>query len=367
MNPETFLDEFEAYCTTHKYKTDDTVIRNEMISAALLSCLAITDNKKRIQVHIEKLIEHQHPDGYWIEYAYDKQDMPVGFYGCVPTAIAIFALCESYQKLDDKSILFAAIRGADYLYSTERNGNFLKSKINKADVINTNMLAALALLKCANLLEIPAKRKELYIGAAHRSIRRSYASQHSNGAYPYTYGGITVPFLYHLMTLSLLIACDQISTNTDLALRQSIISGLRFSQKIIKNNAIRWEKERFKEKSGAIWTYGWLHHIATAYPNYISSTISRSILDTSKNGILPKDVLHNTTQHPFYSGLTIPGLYQSLYQKRKNSKRNILSIIVLSIAKIPARIHRIRILLAIIRRKATSIKRFDPGAIEHYT
>src|SRR3989344_205578 len=182
----------QAY-VNEKNKMQDN-LRNKSrieIPAALSLELFKQGEIQKAEKLLDIIIKEQDSQGYWLEYSYEKDEEEVGYYGAIPTTFCIFALIEGYSKTKDKKYLISAIKGCDYLYSVEKNGYFLKASINKADVINTNLMCALALIETSKAMNKKSRRNEIYISAAARTIRRSINSQHLNGAYPYTSYGLT--------------------------------------------------------------------------------------------------------------------------------------------------------------------------------
>jgi len=215
-------------------------------------------NKKFITHLLNLILKEQANDGYWFEFSYEPEEEKVGYYGAVPTAICILALVEGCKVFKNEKYLLAAIKGCDHLYSTERKGKFLKAKINKHHVLNTNLLCGLALIETANIMNQKSRRKPLYVWATSRAIKRTIESQWLSGAFPYTYAGLGIPFLYHCMTLALLIALHEYFNHP--IVYCAIKRGIRFLEKrvIDKEGTVRWEKENFHDKTGAMWIYGWI-------------------------------------------------------------------------------------------------------------
>jgi len=206
------------------------------ISAAIV---VATDDKKLLKKHADIILKNQ-TNGYWLEYSYEKSEPAVGYYGAIPTSFCIIALTKAYAVLKEESYLHAAIKAADYLSDKETNGYFFKAGNNKSDVVNTNLMAGISLLKVSKILPKKSRRIHIYEAACVRTIRRALTSQHWNGAYPYTSFGITVPFLYHAMTLAQLTYLA--SDFNDSLLNYSIKKGLNYLKKITKNGKIDWNK-----------------------------------------------------------------------------------------------------------------------------
>ena len=167
--------------------------------------LLVSDINPSLQERVfQELISFQNKDGYWDEYPYEGDGLNVGFYGAITTCFCVVGLIKSYNETKNNKLLESAVKACDWLYQQESNGFFKKSKINRSDVLNTNILCAYSLLYCSSVLEKESSRIELYNSAANRAILRVIRSQNLNGSFPYLTGGLTVPFLYHFMTLAIL-------------------------------------------------------------------------------------------------------------------------------------------------------------------
>ncbi|NQZ85925.1 MAG: hypothetical protein HRU03_09475, partial [Nanoarchaeales archaeon] len=209
---------------------------------------------------LDLIIKKQSNSGFWEENSYSVDEEKTGGYGAIPTSFCILTLLNGFKILGEKKYLLAAIKGSDYLYSVENSGYFMKAKTNKSDVINTNLMCAVALLETSKLISVDSRKINIFRGACVRSIRRSLNSQFINGAFPYTSFGLTVPFLYHSMTLALLIRLS--NEFDDSYLNYSILKGNTYLNKYISTNGkILWDLEKFKDKEGACWIYSWNYNI----------------------------------------------------------------------------------------------------------
>ncbi|MBR9677238.1 hypothetical protein GOV04_03785 [Candidatus Woesearchaeota archaeon] len=305
--------------------------RIEIPSAFSVAYLA---QKKTLDARklLDLLLKHQYVDGYWLEYSYEALEEPVGYYGAIPTSFCILALLKGYQSFNDKKYLYAAIKACDYLYSKEKKGYFFKATNNKSDVINTNLLAGLALLETSKLMNQASRRKEIYKAACARAIRRALNSQKCNGAYPYTSYGLTVPFLYHSMTLALLINLS--NTFNDRLLDYSIKKGLRFLKKIIKKDgSIDWQKEKFQDKSGAVWTYAFNYNIFSSLgqKELVNKTLKQLNRLKGKKYLVEGDFTKQ--EDKFYTAWSLLAI--SLAKNKKLNKGGFTRYYLLKIFKIP--------------------------------
>lgn len=204
---------------------------------------------------LDLIIQKQELTGSWLEFPYQKQDLMKGFSGAIPTCFAIFALVEGYKKFDKEEYFKSARRGAHYLYQNEKNGYFIKAALNKSDVINTNLMAGLALLKVSEILPDNASEINLYKFVANRALCRSVSSQLFSGAFPYISFGFKVPFLYHAMSLALVGFYNQYLKKEIIC--YSFKKGLKYLNKINKQGEFNWKKANDKDKQGAVWAYAW--------------------------------------------------------------------------------------------------------------
>lgn len=269
---------------------------------------------------IAKLVQTQTPAGYWMEKPYPALDEDIGHYGAIPTAFCLIALAHIYSLTanepndtdthDHLAMLSVLVKGADYLLTQETCGRFRKSAINKSDVLNTNLMAALALVRVAEGLHPGAQRTAIYKEAAQRAVIHSIKSQFYNGGFPYTTDAWHIPYLYHTMTLALLIILYRHFPDAAL-MRKAIQNGIRYWELMIidpKTGEIKWHLERHPEKSGASWAYGWSLVVAKALGN---ETLSTNILNHLHTLYIPFQYLRNDTTEPsdlFYSSWTMLAL-----------------------------------------------------------
>lgn len=205
---------------------------------------------------LDLILEKQDPVGFWLEYSYKEKTAMHGFAGTISTCFAIFALVEGYKKFKNEKYLESIRRASQWLYQNEKDGYFLKASLNKSDVINTNLMAGLALLKVAEILPPNDQSISFYQFAVSRALRRSISSQFYSGAYPYISFGLTTPFLYHAMSLALIGLYNQYFQKEIICF--SFKKGLKYLNKIIdKQGNFLWQKANNKDKQGAIWAYAW--------------------------------------------------------------------------------------------------------------
>lgn len=212
-----------------------------------------TDFAQRL---LDLIVQKQELTGSWLEFPYQKQNLMKGFSGTIPTCFAVFSLVEGYKKFNKEEYFKSARRAVHYLYQNEKNGYFIKASLNKSDVINTNLMAGLTLLKVSEILPNNVSEINLYRFAAARALCRSISSQFFTGAFPYISFGFKVPFLYHAMSLALIGFYHQYFDKEIICF--SFKKGLKYLNKIInKQGKFNWEKANNKDKQGAVWAYAW--------------------------------------------------------------------------------------------------------------
>ncbi len=284
---DDLLSDLVADCIRHFEHTgryDEDPIRNKTrveIPAAFLAAAVAFDlgSDALKSTLIELVLAHQQSGGYWLEYSYEPEEEAVGYYGAVPTCFAIISLSMAVEASPSEGLGQAMIRGADYLYSVEQDGCFLKASINKTDVLNTNLLCAVALLAAAAQLAPTSRRAKLYPEAARRAIRRAMSAQLFSGALPYTHVGFQVPFLYHAMSTALLESCQTYYPDAR-SLSACLGAARRFLMRMFDDRmSVRWDLEHHPEKSRASWMYAWsVLPVSRAYPARLPQLIQKIAL-----------------------------------------------------------------------------------------
>jgi hypothetical protein len=335
--------------------------RIEIISGTTLLWIKNNNNKEKIKKNLDLIIKEQKDEGYWLEYSYEPTEEKVGYYGAIPTSFCIITLLEGYLYLKEDRYLYAAIKGCDYLYSQEKKGYFFKAKNNKSDVINTNLMCSIALLNASKIMNKKSRRIETYKSACTRAIRRSINSQFLSGAYPYTSYGLSVPYLYHSMTLALLTVLYYDFQDSHLA--YSIKKGLNFLKNYLKNGGeVDWNSERFKEKSGAVWIYAWNHCIFSSLEQKILLKKTEAQLKRLKGEEFFYTGDLEDKEDPFYSSWCFIALSLS---KRVSIKTDITGIVRFYLSSSLGLFRRITLILKIIERKIFSFK-LDKGPVEYW-
>lgn len=335
-------------------------IRNKPRIEIPAAVALITNDRLLLKKNLQIILDQQQPDGYWLEYSYEPKEPAAGCYGAIPTAFCILALVQGHAVLKDDSYLHAAITACDYLYRYERSGYFLKADNNKSDVLNTNLMCGLALLKTSKAIHPSARRVQIYRAACARAIRRALSSQFANGAFPYTTRGITVPFLYHSMTLALLIKLSE--EFKDSLLDYSILKGTCYLRSYLrKDGCVEWKNERFHDKSGACWIYAWNYAVLSGLGLKDAQQSMRQIQRLQGKTFLREGDI-SKTEDPFYSAWCLVALSQ---QARISPKCTLFGSMRFYIQRILARVQRTSLYCRIVCRKLFSFG-LDKGPVEYW-
>ncbi|MBI5220783.1 MAG: hypothetical protein HY978_03025 [Candidatus Liptonbacteria bacterium] len=231
--------------------------RVEIPSAFALAALrfGLTEHEPLARELCLEIIRAQEPSGAWLEYPYAEGEPKVGYAGTVPTAFAVIALAAGYQKFQDASFLESVRRGAEYLSGHERGGYFLKTPFNKSDVVNTNLLASLAVSRYADLLPADSGVRNSIGFLANRTVRRAISSQLLAGGLPYISFGLRISYLYHAMATALLGSHLRVVSSP--IVRISFERSAAFLEEICRGGRFIWARADLKDKEGAVWAYGW--------------------------------------------------------------------------------------------------------------
>ncbi len=231
--------------------------RVEIPSAFALAALrfGLTEHEPLVRKLCAEIVQAQEPSGAWPEYPYVEGEPKVGYAGTVPTAFAVVALAAAYQKFQDTPLLESVRRGAEYLSAHERGGYFLKTPFNKSDVVNTNLLASLAVTRYAVLLPADSGVRNSIGFLANRTVRRAISSQLRTGALPYISFGRRTSYLYHAMATALL--GSHLRTVPSPLARIGLERSAAFLEEICRGGRFVWARADLKDKEGAVWAYGW--------------------------------------------------------------------------------------------------------------
>ncbi len=261
---------FHSYGVLELYKDTFHNGNPRIENIASLLCVAVHYNT----IHMDKYLEliftlidelyQSYLKGEWLEFGYNRHDDSTGYKGTVTTGFIIVALSyalhnhpEHQDSTEIKKIIF---KTCDDLFMNENGGKVIKADINRNNVINTNLMAALSFYFATLLLNPNSNRHTQYTCAIKRIVRESICHQNFSGLYPYQSDSPRVSFLYHSMVTGLI---DFLNKNLILDPFISYVnrfSGLSFFKKF-KGTIIDWELETLSDKSGAPWIYSWALNI----------------------------------------------------------------------------------------------------------
>lgn len=229
--------------------------RFEQVAAYVYACCYLEKKDQRLEECVNLLLEKQLADGHWAEYAYGVEDERIGFSGLVTSSFVLISLAKYYQSFNQSEQLLAVIvLGCDKIYSLENNGSIRKAIQNKSDVLNTNLLGAIAIQSCLELLPEKSNRKKLYKELCQRVIRKVLKNQSPSGFFPYHNQCKSVPFLYQAMVAAELRFL--MPYNQDPLLVLSIQKANQALKMIIdQSGKAMWEKANNHDKKGAQWFY----------------------------------------------------------------------------------------------------------------
>lgn len=248
------------------------------------------------------LINNQNVDGWWDEYPYGVDDENIGFSGLVTTSFVILALSEYYALNSDQNILGSLLKACDTIYFRENNGYIVKATENKSDVLNTNLIAAIAISNTCKVLPQSSNRKRLYSELVSRVIRRTLSYQMPNGFFPYHHHSKAVPFLYHAMVCAQLNLLQREYNSGILEL--VLTSGKRRLISLFDEQyKLKWHLANNKDKEGSIWAYSF--SLASGLPEHINEGILKNL--ELKDNLLPGSI-EDDRPDPFFSSWALFGL-----------------------------------------------------------
>lgn len=255
------------------------------------------------------LLDNRNDQGLWDEMPYAREDESIGFYGLVPSAFAIMALAAYASCSKDNMDIPLLVAACDTIYTTENDGGLVKARHNRSNVLNTNLLAAQALLDVANLLPATSSRRSMYMGLVERVIRRTLGYQSPKGLFAYHFDCLAVPILYQAMVAAqlrrLLIHFEQPVLHLAV---YNAIHGLKHFYNT--NGLIAWNKANNHDKQGALWAYTFTLG-ALDHDDSLRSTVLHHL-----SGWRVDDLFVGTegaqTPDPFYTAWMVFGLCWSL-------------------------------------------------------
>ncbi len=299
-----FSQEKEAYFDTAR----NGVIRFEIAAAHLSAAVCNHDERKVLEL-CHFLLEARNADGLWDEYAYGLSNEGVGFSGLVTTSFVLLALVEAVRYRPNEDMQQCLIEIADVLYENEQNGYLQKAKINKSNVLNTNLLAAMAVKEISELLPQESVRKRLYDEMARRVIRKVLGFQSPSGRFPYHFDTYRVPILYQAMVTAQLRYFLRFYSDEILSFSWAqAIKALKTYYDPEGN--IQWDRANCQDKEGAVWAYTF-SLAALDHSDPLFKAVSGKVRQWQTKGLLPT-IDKGNNRDPFYSAWAYFGLFWSL-------------------------------------------------------
>lgn len=283
-------------------------IRLEIPSAVLYARCKLEIYDKTTLELCRMLCKKQNSEFMWDEYGYCVTDENIGFTGLVTTSFVLISLVECYRYFKKEDFLEVIIKSCDMIYFHENNGYIYKAKENKSNVLNTNLLAAIALKECSDILPDGSNRKKLYDEFSRRVIRKVLGYQSFGGEFPYHFDSIAVPILYQAMVCAELRRLCKYYNET--ILKHAVANGNMAMEKYFDANGhILWDKANNHDKKGAVWAYGFT--MASTDNNELEKKILRRLEDRNQNGLFYYSDFDEKLDG-FYSAWNIFGLVWSL-------------------------------------------------------
>lgn len=283
--------------------------RIEMAAAALMSAsVSHSFSQDEFDQVIDVLKANQQHDGYWLEHSYQVSDEDIGFYGAVPTSFCIVALALYYKLIQArKDVLLMAVRAADYIYYHENKGHVRKSFVNKGDVLNTNLIAAVALSFVADVLPQGSYRCTLYRELVGRVVSRTLKFQSWRGRFPYHHNTFRTPILYQAMTVGIL---DVLNVQDNFPLLSWVLKAGRHALCLFwdfQRGRIVWGRANCKDKEGAVWAYSFSLLCFVGHSNELSVKCLSRLNELNSDGLYATGDFSGT-RDPFYSAWVLLGL-----------------------------------------------------------
>ena len=169
------------------------VIRTRVTAEFCVSLSRINNSKKKFFPIIKKmtdwLIDNQNKDGSWNE-THIKYNQPSTVFTSI-CALSLLEISELNSELEISNDVFE--KAAKYILEQEiSSGEYRKSELVHADILNADAMAAAFLLKFGNKCS-----NEEYIKAGKRAVSNICKHQFIDGAYPYGGPLRAYPYKHH--------------------------------------------------------------------------------------------------------------------------------------------------------------------------
>jgi len=338
----------------------DKKLRYEIPASVLYAKCKLNIIDDKVHKLKDLLVKSQNKDLMWDEYAYGFEDEDIGFSGLVTTSYVLLALVEYYKIFNDNKILDILVRSADEIYFQENNGYIKKAKENKSNVLNTNLLGAIAIKEIAELLPKSSNRKRLYEELVRRVIRKVLSYQSLIGEFPYHFESKAVPILYQAMVLAELRYL--LKYYNDEILYKAIAKGNQALKNYIKEDGfIDWGKANNHDKKGAMWVYSF--SLATLDNKDILDKHIDILKNLSQNGIFYREDFGKIPDK-FYSAWILFGLVWALDKQDLKYKYNFKTNIKYLFLKVEYFLIYFKFIFKYIKNRIYN-SAFDSGALEN--
>lgn len=290
MQQLTITDE-DAFLNDNVSKVVRTRVTAELCSTLVkLHNLKISDHQSIIKKLTKWLISNQNADGSWNE-KHIKYDKPSTVFTSV-CALSLLETSESFPDLNIDEEIFE--RAAKFILKQEiYYGEYRKSELVHADILNVDAMVAAFLLKFGN-----RSSNENYIKAGKMAVVHICSHQFIDGAYPYGGPYRAYPYKYHFyipcihyqaVTLYYLIKTTPYIKSE--WLEHSISSGTKW---LIKNQK---DDGYFKWKNSglnfALYLSGTYAFVLPVYQNFLSNDTNLSKLMEKSLNVLKNQIIDN--------------------------------------------------------------------------
>jgi hypothetical protein len=290
MQQLTITDE-DAFLNDNVSKVVRTRVTAELCSTLVkLHNLKISDHQSMIKKLTKWLIDNQNADGSWNE-KHIKYDKPSTVFTSV-CALSLLETSESFPDLNIDEEIFD--RAAKFILKQESYyGEYRKSELVHADILNVDAMVAAFLLKFGN-----RSSNENYIKAGKMAVAHICSHQFIDGAYPYGGPHRAYPYKYHFyipcihyqaVTLYYLIKTTSYIKSE--WLEHSISSGTKW---LIKNQK---DDGYFKWKNSglnfALYLSGTYAFVLPVYQNFLSNDTNLSKLMEKSLNVLKNQIIDN--------------------------------------------------------------------------
>jgi len=281
----------DAYVKDNVSKVTRTRVVAELCSTLVkLHNLKISDHQPIIKKLTKWLISNQNADGSWNE-KHIKYDKPSTVFTSV-CALSLLETSESFPDLNIDEEIFE--RAAKFILKQEiYYGEYRKSELVHADILNVDAMVAVFLLKFGN-----RSSNENYIKAGKMAVAHICSHQFIDGAYPYGGPYRAYPYKYHFyipcihyqaVTLYYLIKTTPYIKSE--WLEHSISSGTKW---LIKNQK---DDGYFKWKNSglnfALYLSGTYAFVLPVYQNFLSNDTNLSKLMEKSLNVLKNQIIDN--------------------------------------------------------------------------